>query len=167
MKSIINLFWGICLLRQSPAAVPGQPAFVALVVGANLLVSLTVSLNLDGSAGALVTLTGIIVGQAVTASLVWLLLGARNLRERFTTTIAALFGCDLLVTACLGLALPVVGLLGTAATPLAFLAFLVWSVAVAGFILHRALDVPNPIGIGLALGMSLLSVTVSQLAVGV
>jgi hypothetical protein len=62
--------------------------------------------------------------------------------------------------------LPVLTLLGSAAATAAFLAFLVWSVAVAGFILHRALDVRLPIGVGLALGMSLIGVTVSQIAVG-
>jgi hypothetical protein len=166
MKSIINLFWGICLMRQSPAAVPAQGGFVAAVVVANLLASLVVSLSLAGNPGFLVTLTGIIVGQAVTASLLWILLGARNLRARFTTTLAALFGCDVVITACFGLALPLLSLLGASATTLAFLLFLVWSVAVAGFILHRALDVRLAIGIGLALGMSLLSVALSQIAVG-
>jgi len=166
MKSIINLFWGICLLRQSPAAVPGEGLFVGFVIGANLLVSLSASLALGGGRGFMVTLTGILVSQAVTASLVWLLLGARNLRVRFTTTLAALFGCDTLVTACFGLALPLLTLLGPAFASFAFLAFLLWSVAIAGFILHRALEVRLAIGIGLALGMSLLSVTVSQIAVG-
>src|SRR5512145_316972 len=74
MKSIINLFWGICLLRQSPAAVPGQGAFVAIVVAANLVVSVGVSLSLAESPGVMRTVTGIVVGQAVTASLVWLVL---------------------------------------------------------------------------------------------
>jgi hypothetical protein len=57
-------------------------------------------------------------------------------------------------------------LLGPAAATPAFLLLLVWSVAVAGFILHRALEVRLPIGIGLGIGMSLISVAVSQLAVG-
>jgi hypothetical protein len=39
-----------------------------------------------------------------------------------------------------------------------FLVFLIWSVAVAGFILHRALEVQLAIGIGVAMGISLLSV---------
>lgn len=166
MKSIINLFWGICLLRQSPAVVPANGAFVALVVGGNLLVSLAVSLSFEDNPGFGSTITGIIVGYAVTASLVWLLLGAKGLRDRFLTTIAALFGCDLVITACFGVALPLVNLLGPSAAAFAFLVFLMWSVAVVGFILHRALDVRLAIGIGLALGMSLLSVTVSQIAVG-
>lgn len=166
MKSIINLFWGICLMRQSPARVPGDGAFVALVVAANILGSLLVSLAFDTTPGFFTILQGIVVGQAVTASLLWLLLAARNLTARFTTTLAALFGCDLLITACLGLALPVLTLLGGTGTTLAFLAFLLWSVAVTGYILHRALEIPLAIGIGLALGISLFAVTLSQLAIG-
>ena len=166
MKSIINLFWGICLLRQSPAAVPGQGPFVAVVVGANLLTSVAVSFVLSDDASFVRTLTGIVVGQAVTASLVWLILASRNFRARFNTAVAAWFGCDILITWCFGIALPPLGLLGSQALTVASLVLLMWSVTVAGFILHRAAEVALPIGIGLALGMSLLSVSVSQIAVG-
>ena len=166
MKSIINLFWGICLLRQSPAAVPGQGGFVAIVVAANLLVSVGVSLSLAESPGIMRTVTGIVVVQATTAGLVWLVLAGRNLRVRFTTTIAALFGCDLLITLCFGLAMPVLNLLGPSVLGVAALLLMVWSTTVVGFILHRAAEVTLPIGIGLALAMSIIGVSTSQLAVG-
>jgi len=166
MKSIINLFWGICLLRQSPAVLPGQPAFVATVFIANLIVSLVVSLSFPEHPGIYATLNGIIVSHAVTASLLWLVLSARSLTARFTTTLAALFGCDLVITACFGLALPLFMLLGGAGATLGFLAFLLWSTAVAGYILHHAVGVGLAIGIGLALGMSLLSVSISRVAIG-
>ena len=48
MKAILNLFWQICLLRQSPAYVPSHGAFVAAVVAANLIGSVLVSSALDG-----------------------------------------------------------------------------------------------------------------------
>lgn len=166
MKSIINLFWGICLLRQNPALVPAYGWFVTLVVVTNLLFSTLISLSFDARLGFLQTLTSIIVGQTVTASLAWLVLSSRNLADRFTTTITALFGCDLIITACFAAALPVINLLGPGGSTVGFLMFLLWSVAVAGFILHHALSVRLAIGIGLALGMSLLSVTFSQLAIG-
>lgn len=166
MKSIINLFWGICLLRQSPAAVPGQRSFVVVVVAADLLASVLVSQSLPGDADLLRNLTGIVVGQAVTASLVWLVLAARDLGARYATTIAALFGCDLLLTLCFGLAVPLLYLLGAQATALASLVLMLWSVIVVGFILHRAAEVTLSIGIGLALGMSLFGVAVGQIAVG-
>jgi hypothetical protein len=166
MKSIINLFWGICLLRASPAAVPGESAFVAAVVAANLLTSVAVSFVLAQEAEFLRTFTGIVVGQAITASLVWLILASRDLGARYSTAVAAWFGCDIVITCCFGIVLPILGLLGPAMVALASLVLMVWSVTVSGFILHRAADVALPIGIGLALGMSLISVTGSQLAVG-
>jgi hypothetical protein len=166
MKSIINLFWGICLLRQSPSAVPGHGAFVAIVVAANLVVSVAVSLTLAEQPDVMRTATGIVVGQATTACLVWLVLAGRNLRARFTTALAALFGCDLLITLCFGLVMPVLNLLGPAALGVAALLLMVWSITVVGFILHRAAEVTQPVGIGLALGMSIIGVSLSQLAVG-
>jgi hypothetical protein len=166
MKSIINLFWGICLLRQSPAVLPGQPAFVTSVVLANIVVSLVVSLSFSEHAGVYVTLNGIIVSHAVTASLVWLVLSARGLTTRFTTALAALLGCDLVITACFGLALPLLMLLGSAGATLGFLSFLLWSIAVAGYILHHAAGVRLAIGIGLGLGLALLSVSISRIAIG-
>ena len=166
MKPIFDLFWQICLMRQSPAYVPSDGWFVGLVVVANLLASTIISLALDPDFSLLDTLTSIIVNQAVTAALVLLALSLRNFGNRFITTITAIFGCDLIITACFSLLIPVSGLLGEAAVRLAMLMFLIWSVAVAGFIMHRALQIQLAIGIGVAMGISLMSVTFSQLAIG-
>jgi hypothetical protein len=166
MKAILNVFWGICLLRQSPALVPGSGPFVTVIVIANVVVSTLVSLGMPSEAGVLQTATGILVSQAVTASLVWLALTARNLASRFMTTLAALFGCDLIITGCFALVLPLAVSVGPSLMNATLLLFLVWSVAVAGFILHRALAVHLAIGIGFALGISLVSVSLSQLAMG-
>lgn len=166
MKPILNLFWQICLLRQSPAYVPTQGWFVALVVIANVICSTLVAASLNSGFELLRTLTSIIVGQTTTAALVMLALMFKSLGERFVTTVTAIFGCDLLITACFALVLPLAGLLGEAALSLALVVFLVWSVAVAGFILQRALSTSLPIGIGVAMGISLMSVTLSNVAIG-
>jgi hypothetical protein len=165
MKSILNLFWQICLLRQSPALVPSEGWFVALVVGANLLCSTLVSLGFDAQVGLLRIANSIVVGQAVTAVLMLLALAAKGLTARFVTTLTAWFGCDLIITACFALVLPVASALGPFALSMTFLMVLIWSVAVAGFILHRALEVQLAIGIGIAMAMSLLSVSAAQLAI--
>jgi hypothetical protein len=166
MKTIFNLFWQICLLRQSPAYVPTHGWFVALVVIANIVSSTLVATAFDAETTALRALTSIIVGQTTTAVVVLLILSMRNVGARFVTTITALFGCDLIITACAGLLLPLATQLGPMAVSLVFLALLIWSVAVAGYIMHRALDVQLAIGVGAAMGMSLLSVMFSQLAIG-
>lgn len=166
MKPIFNLFWQICLLRQSPAYVPTYGWFVTLVIIANVACSTLVSASLDDGFDLFGTLTGIIVGQTTTAVLVMVALLFKNLTQRFVTTLTAIFGCDLVITACFALVLPLSGLLGEPAVTLAVVAFLVWSVAVAGFILHQALQTQLPIGIGVAMGISLMSVTLSRVALG-
>ena len=166
MKSIIVLFWDICRLRASPALVPGEAVFAALVLAANVGVSVVVSLVFQEEPDVPGLLGGVVVGLAVNSALVWVLLGARNLKSRFTTTIAALYGCDLLMTLVFGVILAIATPLGPAITGLAFTGYLVWSLSVVGFILHRALGIAFSIGIGLALGMSLLSVAAGELAMG-
>ena len=166
MKPILNLFWQICLLRQSPAYVPTYGWFVAMVVVANVVSSTIVSASLGEGFALLNTLTSIIVSQTTTAGLVMLALAFKNLGQRFVTTITAIFGCDLLITACFALVLPISRLIGEAAVTLALVAFLIWSVAVAGFILHRALQTQLAVGIGVAMGISLMSVTLGRVAIG-
>lgn len=166
MKPILNLFWQICLLRQSPAYVPTYGWFVALVVVTNVVCSTLVSASLDAEFDLIATLTSILVSQTTIAALVMLALMFKNLGQRFVTTITAIFGCDLLITACFALVLPMTALLGEGAVNLAVLAFLIWSVAVAGFILHRALQTQLAIGIGVAMGISLMGVIVGQVATG-
>lgn len=166
MKPIISLFWQICLLRQSPAYVPTFGSFVALVVLANIVSSTLVTVTFSADVALLEALTSIIVGQTTTAALALLALTLRNVGARFVTTITAIFGCDLLITACFALILPMATLLGPMALNLAFLGFLIWSVAVAGFIMHRALGVQLAVGVAVAVGMSLASMMFSQLAIG-
>lgn len=166
MKPILNLFWQICLLRQSPAYVPTPVWFVAFVLLANIIGSTAISYSRDTDLDLLETLTSILVAQTTTAALVMLALTLKNLGARFLTTITAIFGCDLLITACFALVLPLSSLLGVVAVNVSVLVFLVWSVAVAGFILHRALQTPLPIGIGVALGISLMSLIMGQVAIG-
>jgi hypothetical protein len=110
--------------------------------------------------------TSIIVGQTTTAGLVWIMLSWAEKAERFVTTITAIFGCDLIITAVFSLLIPVTGVLGSAVASVLLLLFLVWSVAVAGFILHRALETRFGSGVAVALGISLMSVILGQVAIG-
>lgn len=166
MKAIVTLFWQICLLRQSPARVPANGPFLALVVLGNLACSIAVSVAFDGSPGLLTVANSILVGQATTALLVLGALTARGLGERFVTTITAWFGCDLIITACFSVLLPIGTLLGQFALSIGLLAFLIWSVAVAGYILHKALTVQFAIGIGVAMGISVFSALTARVTIG-
>jgi len=165
MKAVFNLFWQICRLKQSPEFVPTQGWFVAAVIIANLFCSLLVSMTADSDLNVLMAVTSIVVGQTTTAALTWVALNLRELGGRFVATITALFGCDLIITAVFALVLPLTAL-APALTTLVFVLFLLWSITVAGYILQRALKVNLPIGIMVAMGMSIMSVALSQLAIG-
>lgn len=165
MKTVFQLFWQICRLKQSPEFVPTQSWFVAVVIIANLFCSLLVSLSTGTELTLLPAATSIVVGQTTTAALIWIALNLRELGGRFVSTITALFGCDLIITAAFGVILPLASL-ASAITPLVFLLFLIWSISVAGYILHRALKSHLAIGIMVALGISVMSVAASQLAIG-
>jgi hypothetical protein len=165
MKAVLHLFWQICRLKQSPEFVPTQGWFVTVVIVANLLCSLLVSMSAETELTLLMAATSIVVGQTTTAALTWIALNLREVGNRFVATITALFGCDLIITATFALVLPVTSLV-PAISALIFLLFLLWSVSVAGFILHRALKVHLAVGIVVALGISIMSVALSQLAIG-
>ena len=166
MKTVFQLFWQMCLLRQSPEHVPTQSWFVATVVVGNLLTSVIVSLSIDQTGTMLEVVTRIVVGQATNAGLVLLATYLREVPDRFPATLTALFGCDLIITACFGALVPVLTLAGESALGVLSLGFMVWSLSVAGFILARTLSVRVGIGVLLALGITVLTVATSQLAIG-
>lgn len=166
MKAVLQMFWQICLLRQSPALVPAESWFVTTVVVANLLVSMVVSIAIDQTMEPITIITRVVVGQATYASLVWLATWLRQFPGRFATTLTALFGCDLIITAAFGVLQPLAGAFGEQALSVLSLGFMIWSLAVAGFILCKALNVRMGIGVLLALGITVLTVAAGFTAVG-
>jgi hypothetical protein len=106
-----------------------------------------------------------VVTQAANAALVWFALFLREHPNRFPATVTALFGCDLIITVCFSALVPLTSFLGEGGTTFIFLGFMLWSITVAGFIMHRALGVPLGIGILVAVGMMVLSVAASEVAV--
>jgi hypothetical protein len=166
MKTVFQMFWRMCLLKQNPAVVPTQNWFVATVIVANLLTSIIVSFSIEQTATTLEISTRIVVGQATTAALIWLATFLREFPNRFAATLTALFGCDLIITACFGLLVPMLMPFGDNALMVLTLAALVWSLSVTGFIVAQALSVQVSIGILLALGIAVLSTATSQLAIG-
>ena len=166
MKAVFQAFWHICLLRQGPEYVPTRTWFVFSVVAANVLCEVLVSLTVNTELDLLPRVTSSVVYLSTTAALVWLSLQLRELIERFAATITALFGCDLIITVSFALLRPLAELFNPEAANPLFLVFLIWTVAVAGFIMHRALNTNYILGIGVALGIAIMSVALSQLAIG-
>ncbi len=166
MKAVISLFWHICLLRQSPAYVPTESWFIAVIIVANLLTSFIVSLSGGAELTAIELATLIVVSQAAFACLVWLACYLREVVNRFAGTLAALFGCDLLLTVLFGVVTPIVMAIFAQAAPVLEWTYALWSLAVTGYILTQALNVRVAVGLLLALGMTVLKVAVAFSAIG-
>ncbi|MCZ6640979.1 MAG: hypothetical protein O7F71_05350 [Gammaproteobacteria bacterium] len=166
MKAVFQVFWHICLLRQSPEYVPTRAWFIVTIIAANVFCEMLLSLTINAELDVLRAVTGSVVYLSSTAALVWLALQLRTHVERFTATITALFGCDLIITVSFALLRPLADLLYSGAANTLFPLFLIWTVSVAGFILHRALNTHYILGIGVALGIAIMSVALSQLSIG-
>jgi hypothetical protein len=164
MKAVINLFWQICLMRQSPGSVPTQSWFVAAVLLANAAASIALSLALGSGEHPVSVAAEVAAGLAASGLLVFLACYLREVPGRFTATFTAILGCDLIITALYAMLLPLAQLFGVAAASVALLVFIVWSVSVVGFILHRALNTHLAVGVITAFGISLISASAGQVA---
>ena len=164
MKPIFVVFWNICLLRQGPEFVPTHPLFVGSVLVADVLLSFFSGMQYGNPSTPLQAATATIVTMATLAGAIWIALNVRGVIGRYPATIAAVFGCDLLFTLTFAMLIP---LAGGAASPviMGITALLgIWSIAVNGFILHRAMNVTLFIGIFVAISIALLALVLSQAA---
>jgi len=168
MQSIISLFWNLCLLRTGPERMPTVGVFVGLVLLFNVVISTLVALSAPAEPSLLQALSIPTVAAAVLAGSTLLVLRLKNVGHRFTATITALLGADIVITA---LSWPL--LLIADPTPggpvsgfdwlliMAQLALVFWWVAIAGFIFSRALTVPMPQGVAVAVFVILASLMVT------
>ena len=184
MAAIISIFWQICLLKTGPDKLPSSNFLLGLVIVANALLSWSafmvlqtiVPISSDAasqmSEAQLRALTDgwllavrVVVGLACTAAITWGLLSLMNHGQRTNQTLSALYGSDLVLT----LLTTTVFFLSQAAPEmirqLANLGMFFWTVAVFGFVLHRALEISMGFGIAAALFLITFTFIVSQVAV--
>jgi len=166
MKPILAVFWNICLLRRGPELVPTHPMFVGGVLVADMLVSFFVGLQFGDTLTPMQVATRVIVSMATTAAAAWMMLSMRDVIARYPATITALFGCDLLFTLLSAILVPLASSDATALKAGIIDLIVIWSIAVNGFILHRAMNVTVFIGILLALGTAFLGGALSFAASG-
>jgi hypothetical protein len=166
MKLILSVFWNICLLRRGPELVPTHPLFVAGVVIADILLSLFVRAQYGDETSLLEIATFTLVTMATLATATWLALNLRGVIGRFPATITAMFGCDLLFTLLIALLIPLAGGARSAVSIGMGGLILIWSIAVNGFILHRAMNITVFAGILSAFGMALVAATLASSAAG-
>lgn len=177
MAAIILVFWRICTFRGGPDAVPSSTLFLTLVILANAVVSLIASSFLqsvlpqpaapDTTDFTIVSdgfnlVTTIIVSQASTAGLVWLILTLMNFPQRLYQTLTALFGTDIIITLVSAAVVMLTTFLSPVLSQVAFLGMFFWTVGTFGYILHKAVEISLGFGIAAALFVMIFSIAITQ-----
>lgn len=166
MKAIVELFWNLCLLRVGPERMPTANLFVIMVLVTNLLVSALVALSSPGGNSVATALSAPVISAAVLASGTWLMLQAKGVPERFTATLTALLGADVLITA---FSWPLILLMRPGTEPggmqillgIAQFALIFWWVTISGFVFARALEVSRAQGLAIAVFVVLATLIVT------
>lgn len=169
MQSIISLFWNLCLLRSGPEQMPTVGVFVGLVLLVNVVVSTLVALSAPLEPSLLQALSFPVVSAAMLAASTLLILRLKGLGHRFTATITALLAADIVITA-LSWPLLLIADPNPGAQPdgmewllmMLQLALVFWWVTIAGFVFSRALGVPMPQGVAVAVLVILASLMVTH-----
>lgn len=160
MLAVVQLFWNIALFRDGPENAPSHPYFIALLVALQTVLATITQLLAPGALSESSGLNEIQLlptygALTITALLTWGALRVGGLHRRFYQTFASMTGVDLLLGTLMLIALKLTG------TPLVALPFLLWSLAAAGFILHRAMGVDMMRAVGIALLIAIASYVVS------
>jgi len=164
MRAVFLVFFNLCLLRRGPEIVPTQPWFIASIVLLYAMLGVYLSTRVGAAPTLLATLTKLVVSMAATASMTWFVLYLRQLDARFPATITALFGCDLVLVGLLAVLMQFTGAIDSLATFSITAVIWLWSVIVAGFVLHRSMNVTWTAGMMLAIGVNLFSTALGNVA---
>ena len=165
MKSIFQLFWRICLFRDGPETIPASNVLLLLTLFANAALNIVVQLAWGGeNVTALRAFTIAIVSLAGTGGLVWFVMMLMSLTTRLPQTLTAIFGVEVILTSLSALLLLSSDALGTSVTRFVITMLTLWSLAVYGFIFHRALNIHIGFGFGMALFVVIFSMAITQTA---
>lgn len=164
MKSIIALFWRICIFKAGPEAVPANNFFLLLVIVLNIALTSTVQYTLAEGLSLLTALTLSVVSLAGTGALIWFVMMLMNLSNRVPQTMTAVFAVDIFTTLLTTFVLLISETAGQMLTQLAILAVILWSLAINGFIYHRAMNLHISLGIGIAMFVFIFSIAITQTA---
>lgn len=159
MATVIKLFWNMCLLRVGPELVPARLWFIGPLVVAHLAINVAwLDVALPGMSFAL-ALNMALINLVVMAAASWFALYIRQHDERFPATLGAIAGAETLLMSVL---IVCYGLTSGIVQQTVLGGFVLWSVVVVGFILHRALSCKPWLGMLLSLAMALASAVVVQ-----
>lgn len=167
MRQIVIYFWHMCLLKAGPQRLPATLPILALVcliyfVVAAITVGVTrTGQDISGTLG--VSFLGILMEGVI----VWVLLAFKRVTGRFIPTMSALLGTNAIILLIL---LPLnfiifqtepESALGIFAEVVSLLC-LGWWLAIAGFILHHAINITIIQGAALIFAMELVTVMATR-----
>ena len=161
MLQFLTFFWQMCLLKTSPERAPVSMGFIGFI-SALYVTSSTVLLTISNSGNQITNaIQLVILGIVVQMACIWLLLVYKRVGNRFRATLVAFLGTNSLLvvfTIPLSLSLNLVDNQSMILFIEAMYWMLIfWWLAVAGFILHKAINVSLMLGITLAFTIELLS----------
>lgn len=177
MTAILLVFWRICIFKGGPDSVPANTTLLAIVIFISALTSLIASsflqtvlpppppadvMDIKVVSSEFSLITSVVVSQASTAGLVWLVLALMSFNGRLYQTLAAVFGVDSIVTAVSTCAIFITTLISPVLSQIAFLGMFFWSVGTLGFILHKALELSLGLGIAAALFVMIFTIAITQ-----
>jgi len=155
MKTLLNHFVDLCLLRLGPQDLPFSIQLLVVTTALNVLVG--VVMIVDVRTGVALALGESLFDAGLMLAVLHLGLRSQNRLARFVQAATALMGSGLLLGL---LALPLISWSrssDTAAAGLLLLTLIVWSMVVMGHILRHTFEIGLGIGVGLAFAYTLLS----------
>ena len=166
MKTFVLLFWRICIFQSGPETVPASNTFTVLIIVFNALINVLVQLFIGQTEiTVLRAITLSIVSLAGTGALIWFVMALMALNNRVQQTVTAVFGVDILMTTITSLAFAAAGSLMQNAAVFVITLLTLWSLAIYGFIFHRAMNIHIGFGIAMALFVVIFSVAITQTAI--
>jgi len=164
MKLIIAQIWRICIFKSGPDTIPANNTFLLIVMAFNICLTCFVQVSLAEDISFLSALTISVVSLAGTGGLIWFVMALMNLSNRVPQTMTAVFAVDIFTTAMTALVLFMAEAIGMTLTQLLVAGLILWSLAINGFIYHRALNIHIAMGVGIALFIFIFSVAITQTA---
>ena len=159
--TILGYFWGLCLLKESPAILPGRKEIVLPAAIVYFIISMLSNFWLESPVPAPELLAIGILGIVYTMGAVALLLHYKNLLHRLPQAITALFGTSALMSLLLVVLAIFSGIIFPETEPQKIAEFLfvpvfTWSLIVTGWILKHAANISHMLGFFLALALEIL-----------
>ncbi len=168
MLQIVIYFWQMCLLRAGPQQLPRSPSVLALILVIYFLIAaFTIGATRSGQ-DFMGIFGGALLGVIIEAGIVWSLLLYKRVTWRFIATMSALLGTNAIIQLIL---LPMnIIMINTGdetalrfITQIAWLACFGWWLAIAGSILHHAVNISIFQGAALIFVIELLSLQATRI----